>query len=315
MANIIFTINCVLPVFLVIIIGYILKRTKLMSQNFIDNASKLVFLLFLPSLIFRQISAVEFDKLAGIHKTALIGIIAVTAHFLILSVIVKFFIKDRPSRGAFIQGCFRSNYALIGVPLATNLFGREGAAKCAVMLAVILPFFIVYSVITLSLNAESSEKSDFKNILFKIVKNPYIIAVFSGLLFSLASIHVPDVIGKTLDYMADIATPLALLTIGAFLSTANIKDNFRIALSASLIKTVLVPLLSLPPALFLGLRGADLGVLFILFASPAAVSSFIMAKGMKSNASLAANIVIISTALSCFTFFIGILILKNSGVI
>lgn len=315
MTNIVFTINCVLPVFLVIIIGYLLKKLNLMNEHFVNNSTKLVFLLFLPSMIFRQISAVDPKTLEGFEKTALIGAISVTAHFLLLTIFTKFTIKDRLARGAFIQGCFRSNYALIGVPLAVNLFGNEGAAKSAIMLAVVLPFFIIYSVITLSVNSETCEKSNFKDIFFKIIKNPYIIAVFAGLLFSLLSIQVPTVIGKTMDYMADIATPLALLTIGAFLNASDLKSNFKLAFTASLIKTVAVPLISLPLVILAGLRGADLGVLFILYTSPAAVSSFIMAKGMNSDASLAANIVVLSTAISCFTVFAGVLLFKTMGLI
>lgn len=315
MANIIFTINCVLPVFLVIVIGYILKKTNLMNQSFVDTSSRLVFLLFLPSMIFRQISVVDPKTLAGFEKTALIAFFCVTAHFVLLTIFTKTRIKDSLARGAFIQGCFRSNYALIGVPLAINLFGQEGAVKSSIILAVVLPLFIVYSVITLSVNNGTKEKSSIWEIVLKIVKNPYIIAVFLGLIFSFSSIQVPDFIGKTMDYMADIATPLALLTIGAFLNTASMRSNFKLALSASLIKTMVIPLISLPIALIFGLRNADLGVLFILFTSPAAVSSFIMAKGMKSDASLAANIIVLSTAISCFTVFCGVLLLKSIGFI
>ncbi|HBN86363.1 MAG TPA: AEC family transporter, partial [Clostridiales bacterium] len=258
---------------------------------------------------------VDPKTLTGFEKTALIAFVSVTAHFLLLTIFTKTAIKDSLSRGAFIQGCFRSNYALIGVPLAINLFGQEGAVKSSIILAVVLPLFIVYSVIILSINNGTGEKSKVSEILLKIVKNPYIIAVFLGLLFSFSSLRVPNFLGKTMDYMANIATPLALLTIGAFLNTASMKSNFKLALSASLIKTVLVPLVSLPVSILAGLRNADLGVLFILYTSPAAVSSFIMAKGMKSDASLAANIIVISTAISCFTVFIGVLILKNLGFI
>ena len=129
MANIIFTVNCVLPVFLVILIGYFLKRFGLMKQSFADNASDLVFWLFLPAMIFRQISAVDPSTLQGFEKTALVGGLSVTVHFLLLTVIFNKVIKDPLSRGAFIQGSFRCNYALIGVPLAINLFGSEGAVK------------------------------------------------------------------------------------------------------------------------------------------------------------------------------------------
>lgn len=315
MANIIFTVNCVLPVFLVILIGYFLKRFGLMKQSFADNASDLVFWLFLPAMIFRQISAVDPSTLQGFEKTALVGGLSVTVHFLLLTVIFNKVIKDPLSRGAFIHGSFRCNYALIGVPLAINLFGSEGAVKSAVMLAVTMPFFNIYAVITLSLNSGNGEKISIPKMLLKILKNPYIIAIILGLIFSFFTIPVPEVIGKTLDYMASTATPLALLTIGAFLNVSDVKNNIKLALSASLIKTVAIPLICLPLVLLAGFRGTDLGVLFILYTAPASVTSFIMAKGMKSDASLAANIIVISTALSCFTVFIGVLLLKNFGFI
>ena len=225
----------------------------------------------------------------------------------------KSVIKQKVSRGAFVQGAFRSNYVIIGYPLILNMFGETGIAKAAVLTAFMMPIFNVLAVIILSITSDNEMANDKKKIILNIIKNPLIIAIFISLFFSYFQIKLPTFANQTIDYLAQLSMPLALLGIGSFFSFEKMKDCFSNALLASIIKIVINPLIFVSIAYFIGFRGDNLGVLFVLFGSPTSISSFIMAEAMDNDSDLAANIIIITTMGAIFTIFMGVYILKSIG--
>ena len=136
-----------------------------------------------------------------------------------------------------------------------------------------------------------------------------------ALLWQFIPISLPSVLDKGLSYLSDMAMPVSLISLGASFNLSSLKGRLGLAVAASSVRTVLVPLAAVAVAVLLDFRGAPLGVVLILFGGPTAVSSYIMAKQMKSDHHLAAQILLISTLMCVFTIFIGIVILKEAGLI
>jgi hypothetical protein len=312
--NIIFTGNVVAPVFLLVALGYFLKRINVINENFVDVTSKFVFSVSLPALVFINIvgidlnEAIDFNQIVYIYSATLFS-------FFTIWIISKPFIKDAKNLSVFVQGAFRSNFAIVGLAIISKLFGDFALGKASLVLAFILPLYNVLAVIILTIPFRKERKLNLKNTLIEILLNPLIVAVFIGLIISYSDIKLPQVVVLTTNFLSDLALPLALIGIGGSLNMINLKKASGLAFSSSLIRIIISPLILTVGAYYFGFRGIDLGIMFILFASPTAIVSFIMAEAMGANSKLAGNIVLISTIASVFTIAVGIVILKELSLI
>lgn len=311
--NIIFTANIVAPVFLIIAVGYFSKQKKIINEVFVDVTSKFVFQISLPVFVFIKISQLDLSQVLELKQIFYIYV-GTFITYLIIWFASNPFIKNPKDKSAFIQGAFRGNYAIIGLALISNLFGNNALGKATLILAFLLPLYNVLAVIVLIIPKHSG-KINFKSILLEILFNPLILAVIIGLPFSYFKIEIPEMFLSTGNFLADLALPLALIGIGGSLNTENLKRASELAFIASLIKIIAIPLLLTLGALLLGYRNDDLGIMFIVFACPTAIASFVMADAMGANSKLAGNIIMITTLGSVFTISIGILLLKSFGLI
>ncbi|GMU95236.1 AEC family transporter [Ignavibacterium album] len=312
--NILFTANIVAPVFLIIALGYAAKKMRIINENFVDVTSKFVFSVSLPALVFMQIAEMDLSKTINFPQILFIYTGTITTFILIWLLSIPF-IKDGRDRSVFIQGAFRSNFAIVGFAIISNLFGTAALGKAAIILAFILPLYNILAVIVLTVPLRQTNQLSFYPIIKEILLNPLIVAVIVGLPFSYFTIKLPSIIVTTGNFLSDLALPLALIGIGGSLNLEQIKKASTLAFTSSIIKLILIPLILTTTAYFFGYRGIDLGIMFILFACPTAIVSFIMAEAMGANSKLAGNIILISTLGSVFTIAIGILILKTTGLI
>ena len=326
MSSFIFALNSVAPIIITVAIGYILKRIGLMDGEFARKANKLVFRAFLPVMLFLNIYKVEslsgFDGGYIIYSVAAVGII-----FLCGIPLSGLITRDRGKRGALLQSSFRSNYALIGIPLAESLFGAEGAMVATVLSAVSIPCFNILAVVSLSIFGDGDKRPSVKKILLGIVKNPLIIGVVSGLCalgiraalshlgidFRLSDISA---IYKPIEYMSSLATPLALLVLGAQFEFSAIGSLRREISAGVLMRNLIVPALTLSVA-YLCFRksfgGAEFATLVAMFATPVAVSSVPMAQEMGADAKLAGQLVVWTTLASAVSVFLAVLLLDIGG--
>lgn len=312
--NIFYTADIIAPVFLVMAIGYLAKKLKIINENFVDVTSKFVFTLSLPALIFIEISSIDLSEAFNFSEIIFIYAATISTYLLVWAASNPF-IKDPKDKSVFIQGSYRSNYAIIGLAVVANLFGDGELGKASVILAFVLPLYNVLAVIVLTIPMRSEKKQNVKHTIKEILFNPLIIAVVLSIPFSLLRIKIPSLITTSVNYISDIALPLALIGIGGSLNFENLKKASRLAFTASALKLIVIPLVITFAAYLLGYTGNDLGILFILFSCPTAIVSFIMADAMGANSKLAGNIILVSTLGSVFTMAIGILILKSFGLI
>ena len=311
--NIVFTANIVAPVFLIIAVGYLAKKRKIINEVFVDVTSKFVFRISLPVFIFLEISELDLSQVFDIDQIVFITS-ATFITYLLIWIGTFPYIKNPEDKSAFIQGAFRGNYAIVGLALISNLFGDDALGKATLILAFLLPVYNVLAVIVLTVPKHQG-KINFKSMLMEILFNPLILAVVFALPFSFFKIQLPEMFITTGNYFADLALPLALVGIGGSLNIDNLKRASTLAFFSSIIKIVILPLILTFAAIFLGYRNDDLGIMFIVFACPTAIASFVMADVMGANSKLAGNIIMITTLGSVFTIAIGILMLKSFGLI
>ncbi len=313
--NLIYSINAILPIILLVVLGVFLKRFGKVTDAFCEVADWLVFKIALPVMLFLEVAS---STLAGNANGKLIAYIvaSVTGAFILVSLLTTLFMKDKAKRGAFIQGSCRSNFAILGVPLANNMFGDIGGQTVALIMPFVILMFNAYSVVILSIfSSKGDHKVNFKSVLKNIVTNPLIISVLLGLPFMIWKIPLPTAANKTLNYLSGLCTPLALISLGANFKPENLKGRIGYACAGSVIKTVLLPTAAVAIAALIGLRGPSLGAVLICFGAPSAVSSYIMAKKMDNDHELAAQLLLLSTLVCVLTIFVEIFILKTLSLI
>lgn len=319
MSNLIYSLESVFPLFALILCGYLLRRLNIIGESFISAGSKIVFKISLPVLLFRQIKAADLTTMFD-PSLILFSVVSTLIVIAFLIVIAKMFIPKKSQQGAFIQGVYRGNFSILGVPLAINMFGEVGAAPTSLLLPFTVPLYNVAAVIILTLfrdeqSGEEKVRLSAGKIIKDIVTNPLIIGIVLGLPFSIFHWSLPGFLDQTLSQLASLTTPLALICLGAQFTIKAAKDNMRLTFWAVLLKMILIPAAVLLVAVLLGFRNEELGALFIQFMAPSAVSSYIMAKNMHSDDALAGQILIFTTLVSCLTLFFGIFLLKSLSLI
>ena len=316
--NLIYSINAILPIFLLVVIGILLKKYNRIDDSFTDTADWIVFKIGLPILLFSEVAGCSISENLDLRLIVFL-LISVSISFLGVSILTVLFMRDRAKRGAFIQGVCRSNFAILGVPLAVNMFGDEGGAAIAIAVPFVIIMFNAYSVIILSVFSGNDKhklnKKAILGILKNIVTNPLIIGVLAGVPFMLTGISLPTAADKTLGYLSGLTTPLALISLGANFRIESLRGRIGYAAVGALGKTAVLPALALTAAALAGLRGPALGVVLICFGAPTAVSSYIMAKKMDNDHELAAQILLLSTFLCAFTIFAEIFVLRSLALI
>ena len=312
--NFIFSVSSALPIFLVMCVGYMIKRKKIIDEDFVKRANNLVFNVALPIKLFNDVFKTSFNEYFDLKF--IIFIVSCT----ILSVIVTWLlglllIKDKSQLGAFIHGAFRGNFLYIGLSLMENITGSIGL-KAPLVIAFVIPLYNILAVIILTYtNIDKSSKVSVTRVLRNITSNPLIIAIIFGAIASQIGINLPTFALRTMGYFEAVATPLALITIGASFSLGKATANLGASLLACLLKLVIIPLSVVSLAIFLGFNNEDVLLIYLLFGVPTATVSYIMTTAMNGDSDLSSNIIMITTILSNFTMTLFIFAFKTMGII
>ena len=311
LSNFIVSVQAVAPMFIIIFIGAFIKKAGIITAEEAKKFNKVVFICCFPPLMFSNLYGKELENAIDL-KLIVFTIITVLVLYALTVIFVLKIEKNQKTRGAMIQAIYRSNFVIMGIPVVQNVFGRGDLAVTAMMVTIIVPLYNVIAVVTLEVFRGS--KPGLKDILINLVKNPILIGALCGLIAVVTGIKLPEAIVTPIDMLAEAASPLALLLLGTsfdFSSVSREKRNLIVCLVGRLL---IFPLVGLTGGMLLGFRGVKFLTLVAIFASPSAVTSFTMAQQMDSDAELAGNAVIFSTAISCFTLFLWIFVLKCMGM-
>lgn len=304
-------LSFVMPVFLVIAIGFGLRRSGLIDAAFLVQTNRVVYYIALPLLLFFKIGTADFRT--NFNGSLVIGSIA--------AVIILFAgsygyaaLRKYPAavRGTFSQGAFRGNLAYVGLALAMNAFGEEGFARAGILVGFLMPAVNFFAIVALLLphhGADGQTKGSFW--LRQVALNPLILASFAGIAWSFFDLSLPTIIHRTLDITTGMALPLALIAIGGSFSLEKLRGDLVTAALATFLKLVILPLVAVALLLVLGVRGIDLGVGMIVAGTPAATANYIMADQMHGDAELAGTIIMLSTLCSVLTYTVCLLLLRG----
>lgn len=313
MESILLSFQVMLPVFLTILLGVFLQKIGLMPKRMIGDLNRLCFKCFLPVMLFNNVRATDFRQYFEWHLISY-AIVSVLLLFAVLLWIIPRTVQQPEQQSVMIQGIYRSNYVILGIPIVSNIYQGESIATITMLVAIIVPLFNLLAVYLFErFNGENNH--DPMKMLGSIARNPLIIATVLGMLYTLLGIQFPIFLDATLSDLAGITIPLALLILGADLDLNLETTSVKLLVTAVIGKVLIVPLLFLPPAIALGFRGQALASLLAMYASPAAVSGYIMAQNENADHHLAGQIVVITSILSCFTLFIFIALLRQFAFI
>ena len=246
----------------------------------------------------------------------IIGLIPLFLLFVMLlvsGIVVCTVEKDNRSRGAMLQGLFRSNFVLLGLPLVENIFGPEAVAVPTMMIAVVSP---IYNIVSIFILESFRGKGNFSlaSSFVKVLQNPMIVGALLGLFFVITGISVPEPLLKPVRQIAYCTSPVALLILGASFRFGTVSEEKRNLAILVLGRLLVIPALVMGTAYYMGFRGVDFVTILCIFATPCAVASFAMAQQLGSNAELAGNGVVVTSAFSSITLFFWVVLFKALGV-
>lgn len=316
MENFIYSINVTMPIFLVMVIGYILKQIGMLNDNFVTVANKFNFKVTLPFMLFKDIAGVDIKAVFDIKYVLFCAIVS-TICFWVVWGTAKLLVRDKTIRGAFVQSSFRGSAAVMGLAFIQNIYGSSAMGPLMIVSAV--PLYNIFSVIVLTFEANDStgidKKAKIRQAGINICKNPIILSILAGLIVGLLGIQFPTLVNKTVSNVAQMATPLALITIGAGFEGRKALAKIAPTMASSMIKLVLQPLVFLPVAAWMGFSEEKMIAILIMLASPTTPSCYIMAKSMNNDEVLTASVIVTTTLMAAFTLTGWIFLLKTLGYI
>lgn len=311
MENLMISANAVLPMCLIMALGYGTRRLGWIRREEIFAINKIAFRIFLPCLLYYNVYCSDlsgsFDPLLMAYAVG--GVLLTFGLSLGYTLLTE---KLPERRGVMIQGMFRSNYVIMGIPVATALLGSDQLGTVSILIAVVVPLFNMLAVVVLEVFRGQRPKP--LHILGQIVKNPLVIASALGILTLAAGIRLPHILERTIQNVSAIASPLQLFLLGAFFQFSGLKTYRRELVTVSAAKLIISPGLFLGLGALLGFRGVAFVSLIGIFASPTAVNSFTMAQQMGGDAELAGDIVVVTSAVSMLTMFLWVFLFKSLGM-
>ena len=316
MDDLIFSLNATLPIFIMMMLGYFLRRIGLVTQEFADAANTFVFKICLPLVLFDDLYQMD---IAAAWDGGFVAFCAVaTLGSIALCWLVSRAFGKQPWRGEFIQASYRSGAAFLGIAFLLSIYGEAGAAPLMVIGAV--PIYNVSAVVILELMRPGKVDRGVSGELIRstikgIVTNPIILGIVAGVAWSLLRIPMPQVLGTAVADVGGIATPLGLIALGASFSFRRAFAVGTPSIVASAIKLVGLELVFLPIALAAGYTGQKLVAVMMMLGLPSTVSGYAMARNMGYEGAVNSSVVMLTTLLSSVTITFWLWLLKSQGLV
>lgn len=310
MESFVVSVNAVVPIFLLMALGYLAKSLGFLDRTDVAKFNKVLFRFFFPVMLFYNIYTSDISS-AVQPKLILFAEGGVFLAFFLSWLFAHLVIRERRQRGVVTQGIYRSNFVIIGFAIVSALMGEADMGPVAVLMAIVVPTFNVLAVIILEYYA--GEKVDPKKTVLDILKNPLILGSAVGILFLLTGWKLPTALESVARQMNQAASPILLFLLGAFFRFDGLKKHRRQLIYVCVGRLAVIPGILLSLAAVLGFRGVELAALIGIFGSSNAATSFPMAQQMGGDAELAGNIVVATSALCSFTLFLWCFLFKSLG--
>ena len=324
MENLIFSVNATLPIFLLMVLGYVLYLLKIVSRSFAKQLNSFVFRIALPFKLFIDMAGQDFTS-AWDGKFVLFCFLVTLLSIGIAALVARLALrKDLAERGEFIQVAYRSSAAILGIAFIQNIYGEGNTAMAALMMIGSVPLYNIFAVIVLmatagteaeSGTAKVTEKPLMKKTLTGIITNPILLGLFIGFLWSLLRLPLPEIPKQMISDVGKMATPLGLIAMGAMFDPQAAKKEVGPALLAAGMKLIFLEGIFLPLAVLSGFRGQQLVALTVMLGSASTVACYVMATGMGHKGTLTSSTVMITTAGCSSTLAMWLYILRTLALI
>ena len=309
MDNLIFSLEATIPVFLLIVLGYFFEKVHILDKDLANKMNRFAFQIALPVLVFQDLAQQDFAK-AWNGKYVLFCFV-ITLASIGIAFLLSLPMHDKAERGEFIQATYRSSAAILGLAFIINIYGSSGMAP--LMIIGTVPLYNVAAVIILTLTSSEKKAGAIKQSLIGILTNPILIGIVVGLFWSVCHLPYPVIFGKVVQSVANLATPLSLIAMGAAFEFHSMRRVWKQTLVATFMKLVGFVALFMPLAIRMGFRNSYIVALLVMMGSATTVSSYVMAINMHHKGELSAAVVSLTTLVSAFTLTMWLFIMKSHG--
>lgn len=293
-----------------LLLGTLFMHIGVFDDIFVKKLNNFVFKIALPVLVFYDLAKEDFLQVWDAKYV--LFCFGATAASILLTMGISFLLKDKTIQGEFIQVAYRSSAALLGITLVKAIYGNSGMTPLMIIGSV--PLYNIMAVIVLAFFKPQRKKLD-RKLLGEtgkgIITNPIIIGILAGILWSVVQIPMPEILDKSVESVARLATPLGLMAMGASLNLKKAFESIGAAGAATVIKLVGLGLIFIPIAVALGFRQEKLVAALIMCCSPTTVSCYVMAKNMGHDGTLTSSTVMLTTLLSAFSLTGWLFVLKT----
>lgn len=316
--NLIFSLNSTMPLFLMMLLGYLLCRTKFLNDNFVSVANKFVYNVTLPVMLFYDLAVADIRAGFDARFLGLCAGVTVVS-ILVIWLLSRWLFRDKSIVGEFVQGSYRSSAAILGTAFIQSIYGTSGMG--GLMLLGSVPLYNIFAVLILTLESPHPQgiteplTKKLRDSIGSVFRNPTLIAIALGLLASLIRLPLPTMVSKSMSSLGGITTPLALLIVGAGFSPGNLRTKLTPTVLATAIKLLILPAVFLPLAVWLGFTDQKLIALLVMLGSITTPSAYVMAKQLGHEGSLTAAICAATTLFSAVTLTLWLFIIRSLGLI
>ena len=319
MENLIFSLNATLPIFTLMVLGYLFRKIGLIDEKASTWMNKFVFNAALPVLVFKDLADQNFAETWN-GKFVLFCFAVTSISIAVIALLSKWIVKDRAKRGEFIQSSYRSSAALLGIAFIHNIYGDSASGMGPLMILGSVPLYNVFAVIVLMLTAENDKSGQdigkrLQSTVRGILTNPIILGIAVGMLWSVLGIPQPKIFRTIVSDIAALATPLGLMSMGAAFDFRKALNELKPALIASFIKLFVLAAIFLPLAVMSGFAGEQIVAILVMLGSATTVSCYIMAKSMGHEGTLSSSVIMLTTFGCSFSLTFWLYILRTLQVI
>ena len=315
--SLLFSLNSTMPLFFVMVLGYLLHRSGFLKDDFVAMANKLVFYVALPVQLFRDLASLDVRAVFD-GKYVLFCAVVTTLSILVIWALAKLFLKDKHIVGEFVQACYRSSAAILGAAFIQNIYGTSGMSGLMILGSV--PLYNIFAILILTLESPSRQQqkgigAKLRRSVKSLLTNPILLGIAAGFAWSLLRLPMPTMADKTLSSLASLTSPLALLAIGAGFKGRKALGCIRPTIVATVTKLMILPAIFLPIAVRLGFTDQKLVALLVMLGSITTPSSFIMAKQMGHEGTLSGSVCAATTVFSALTLTFWVFWARSGGYI
>ena len=312
----IFSLNATVPVFTMMIFGWICRKIGLLDEHTTSKLNRFTFRALLPALLFMDLSKADFR--AVWDGNFVLFCLCATLLSVIAAALYSLMHKDKSERGEIIQAAYRSSAAVLGIAFVNNIYGK--ATVAALMIVGTVPLYNIIAVTVLSVTSPDKDKNGSKselimNTLKGIATNPIILGIVAGITWSLLKIPQPVILTRSVTYLGNMATPLSLIALGASFRMSDAKGKVLITVGAVFMKLLIFCGIFLPFAIHFGFRGEKLVAILVMLGSATTGSCFVMAKNFGHKGAITAFAVMLATLCSAFTLTGWLFLLKTMNYI